>query len=174
MAQDEIIQAIGLIALAAGISSVQFKTRRGILMAQLFASGLWFAHFGFLGAFTGAFLNAIGVLRTASFHRFKQSRYAGAVFWSVMVIVLLVGILTWNTAVSLLAISGMLLSTIALWQRDEQRIRWLLLANAPLWFGYDLLIGSYAGMVNEIFFASSIVIALMRYRRVRHRYKNAS
>ena len=65
-----------------------------------------------------------------------------------------------------MAIAGMVLSTIGLWQRNEQHIRWFLLLGSPVWLAYDLLVGSYAGMVNEVIFASSIIIALLRYRHL--------
>ena len=163
------IQAVGAAALVAGIASVQFKSRKGILLAQLLANALWFIHFGLLGALTGALLNAIGALRAYLFFRWRSSKWSRAVFWVVLGTVFIAGIMTWGTPVSLLAVIGIVLSTIALWQDNEQHIRWLLLIGSPIWFIYDFLVGSYVGSINELIFSASIIVALIRYQRVNRR-----
>lgn len=159
---EVLIQLVGLLAMLLGVTSVQWKHRSYILLTQVSASIMWVVHFLLLGALSGAAMNAVGGVRSVVFLRKKRPRW---LLWCLLAVVVAVGGLTWQGPLSILPTCGMLAGTLALWQQDEQRIRRLLLLASPLWFSYNLLVGSYAGIANELILITSILVALWRYRR---------
>lgn len=160
-----LFQGIGFIALALGLISVQWKHRQHILLTQLLASVFWVIHFALVGAASGAAMNAVGALRTFIVYRLGEgNNRPRLVLWMLLFLVLIVGLVIWQNWLSALPLLAMLLATIAFWQRDEQRIRWLLLAVAPIWFVYNFMYGSWAGMASDTLAVISISIALWRHR----------
>ena len=72
------------------------------------------------------------------------------------------GTATWKSCWDLLPIAGSLLSTIALWMKSEKKIRLISLTVGPCWLLYNLVIGAWAGALNEVLAMTSIVIGLIR------------
>lgn len=161
-----IIQSIGLVAILLSLVSFQPKHRKNILHLQLAANIFWVAHFLSLGATTGAAMNACGALRAYVFNRIGKRAHRP--LWPLLTIMLLMvgaSVISWQGSLSLLPLAGMLIGTIGFWQRDEQRIRLILLATVPLWLVYDGISGSYVGVANELFALASLIIALWRHRQ---------
>lgn len=168
-----IIQGIGVAAIAFGILSLQLPKRRGILLFQMTANALWVVHFGLLSAFTGAIMNLIGVIRVAAFFHWDGERRPIGVLIGILALIIIGGLVTWQGLISLLPMVGFIVATLGLWQRDEQRIRWFMLAAVPFWISYNALSGSQAGIANETLVAISSAIALARYRRDKNKPSNA-
>ncbi|MEK9195850.1 MAG: YgjV family protein, partial [Patescibacteria group bacterium] len=72
-------------------------------------------------------------------------------------------ILTWHGLISLLPMIGMITGTIAFWQSNPRYIRLIGLISPPLWFTYNYISGSYAGMFAEIILLSSNLIGIYRF-----------
>ncbi|MEK7070605.1 MAG: YgjV family protein, partial [Patescibacteria group bacterium] len=53
--------------------------------------------------------------------------------------------------------------TIAFWQSNPRYIRLIGLISPPLWFTYNYISGSYAGMFAEIILLSSNLIGIYRF-----------
>jgi len=75
----------------------------------------------------------------------------------------LAGIITWEGYYSLLPICAMVIDTIAQWNKETKLIRVIMLIPRPLWFVYDFVVGSYAGMTSEILVLCSILIGIFRF-----------
>lgn len=159
-----IIQAVGLVALILGAVSVQFKHRSTILLVQILASVAWVLHFLLLGAYAGAIMNAVGVLRTVSYYVFRNERPSWLP-WSLGGVAILATALTWQDATSLLPLVAILLIIYGLWQQSEQKIRIFFLLCIPFWFTYNLIFMSYAGMASDLLALVSGLIALYRHRK---------
>ncbi len=159
------IQLFGVVALLIALFSYQLKRRNNILLLQLLSHGFWVIHFLLLGAFTGAALNSAGALRSTLFSKFSSRQRPIAIFILVLTIVVLAALLTWQGWKSLLPMTATIIGTIGFWQRDEQRIRLILLFASPFWFTYNFLVGSYVGMLSDTIVMASIFLALWKYRR---------
>ncbi len=160
-----IIQAVGVFAMLLELTAVQWRQRSNILRSYLIGGVLWVIHFLSLGAYTGAVMNAVGIVRVCLFYKFSQKTRPKWILWTVLTLVVVAGVATWQNAWSLLPIVGMLLAAVAMWQLDEQRLRLFMLASTPFWFAYNFHCGSYPGMLNEAFLLVSTVVALIRYRK---------
>ncbi|PID29598.1 hypothetical protein CR983_03765 [Candidatus Saccharibacteria bacterium] len=161
---DAWIQVIGVVAILTAAASVQFRHRKQILWMQILANMIWATHFLLLGAVTAAGLNIAGIARNYVFFRVHSRKRSRLALWIFIGVIWLAGLATWQGPVSLFVIAGATLITLALWQHNEQKIRLLLLAQAPLWLIYSVLNGSYPGVLNEVFGITSTIVALWRHR----------
>ena len=80
------------------------------------------------------------------------------------VIVVIIGILSWSSPVSLLFIVAMVLNTVALSIPDPNMVRVFIMISAPFACAYDVLNHSIGGTVNEVVSFLSAMTAYIRYR----------
>ena len=71
---------------------------------------------------------------------------------------------TWNGVISILPIIANIAATIGGYTYNGKTIRMVgMLINSPLWIIYDIVVGSWAGILDEIVSESSMVISILRY-----------
>lgn len=159
-----LVQAIGLMGNLAVISAVQFNNRKVVLIAQAVACVLWTVHYGLLGAMTAVFTNFISFARSIVFF-FNDRSWAKskAWLWLFLAAFMLNSVLTWEGARSILPGIGMCATTLALWTRDERKLRLLYLCSSPPWLVYNILCGSYSCTIVEIFALISYISAIYRF-----------
>lgn len=156
-------QIIGFIALILGVASYQFKLRTKILLTQGAANFLWAIHFYLIGAFTGSALNFVALGRNYTFVKYRN-KFPGPILPSLFIVIFVAAVIfSWQGYLSLLPLGGMILGTLAFWHKNPTIIRLLSLFCSPMWFVYNLLSGSYPGIIIEMFIFSSILIAIIRY-----------
>lgn len=154
---------IGLIGLFFSLLSFQQKKRKWLMLFQFIASLSFSLQLFLLGGITGACLDIISCIRTWFFANNKK-KWAASPLWLVLFIVIIIGVgaLTWESVYSILPIAGTVLSTIALWMKEEKKIRLISLAVGPFWLVYNLLNGAITGAINEVIAMISIVIGILR------------
>ncbi len=157
-------QAVGIIGLLFAIISFQQNTSKRILLFQSLASFSFSIHFFMLGAYTGMLMNIIGVGRNLFFYK-RKGRWANSRLWLYIFIIgyIAAGAVTYKDIYSIMPTTGMVLSTIALWLKNPKHIRHVMLPSSPLWFAYNLVNMSVAGMLTEIFASTSLIIAMVRF-----------
>ena len=155
-----IAQLFGLGAMVALFLVYQQKKRAGILYAKLTADVCWVVHYLLLGGYAGMIPNAVGILRELVFIQRKKRRWASAVLWPVLFILLTwgLGFRTFHSWFNLLPIAASSLVTVALWIDRPKLTKLILLPVCTAFLIYDLLIGSYVGAVNEAVSIVSIII----------------
>lgn len=158
------VQLIGLVALLLDVGSLQLKYRSHILGVQIAASATWVAHFLLLGATAGAAMNTVGIVRSIGYYVSRSTRQSNIMMWMVIGLSIILTGLLWQGLVSLLPMFAMIIAAVAFRQRGEQIIRALLIICVPLWFTYNFIFGSYAGMASDLIALLSAVVALYRYR----------
>lgn len=159
-----LIQAIGLMGNIAVISAVQFNNRKVVLGAQALACVLWSVHYGALGAVTALCTNFISFGRSAVFY-FNDRRWAKSRLWLWLFLGLFItnSLLTWEGWRSILPAVGMCATTLALWTRNETKLRLLYLCSSPPWLIYNILCGSYSCTIVEIVALISYISAIYRF-----------
>ena len=71
---------------------------------------------------------------------------------------------TWKGAISLLPFAALIASNVGYWTNNAQKIRLSNLACAsPCWLIYDILVGSWGGVLNESITLGSILLSIYRY-----------
>ncbi len=126
---------------------------------------LFVVHYSLLGAWTGALMNFIEAWVVFVAYKKETESWAKQKFWPYIFIIIFIaaGLLTFKTSIDFLPILAQIFGTMAVWQKNLRVIRFIMLVPRPLWFFYNLIVGSYAGMVTEIFIFISIVIGIVRF-----------
>lgn len=156
-------QIVGIIALICAVISFQQRTHKRILAFQLAANTVFCIHFIMLGAYTGALLNAVAALRSLVFVN-KGKPFADNVVWLYVfcIVSVVAGVFTWNGFASILPIAGMVCTTVAFWIKKPSLVRLTAFPSSPMWLAYNLITGSYAGVITEIVNMCSIITAIIR------------
>lgn len=71
--------------------------------------------------------------------------------------------ITWQGPISLLPLLASTIGGIALWHKDPKSIRRWALIVPPLWFTYNVIVGSYPGMIIEIIMFTSNLVGEYRF-----------
>jgi hypothetical protein len=160
-----IIQIIGFIGLLFFVISFQQKKRRSILAFMVLGQGIFLIHFVLLGAWTAVGMNVVGMVRSLVFQQRDDQRWANWRFWPAAFIgmFILAGLLARESWTGILPVIAMSIETAGLWLKNTKRLRFVNLFPHPFWFSYNLIKGSWAGMVCEVFVLSSILVAIIRY-----------
>ena len=71
---------------------------------------------------------------------------------------------TWNGVISKLPSIANIAATIGGYTYNGKTIRMVgMLINSPLWIIYNILVGSWAGIMDEIVSEISMIISIVRY-----------
>ncbi len=161
--QAGIAQVIGFIALVFSMISYQMKTQKRIVLIQIISCTFFAIHFLLLNAYTGALMNFIAAVRSVIFAN-KDKKWGKSNWWIVffsLVCVIAVGF-TWESALSLMPMVGMVLTSIAWGIEKASLVRLVSLPSSPLWIVYNFICGSTAGVLTEVFVMISIITAMIR------------
>lgn len=162
---NALIQGIGYLALCFVIFSFQKKKRETLLLVMLAGLLIFVVHFSLLGAWTGALMNFVeaGVVFVA--YKRETDNWAKHRVWPYIFIGLYVvtGLITFKTLSDILPVVAQSFGAIAVWQKNPRTIRFLMLIPRPLWFVYNFIVGSYAGMAAEVFILVSVIVGIIRF-----------
>ena len=160
-----ITQLIGFLGTAVHLTAFQGKKRETILICQSIGSMLFMIHFIKLGAFSGAAMNLLVVVRALVFNFRGSKKWADSIAWLPIFILLSVGIVavTWEGWISILPMIGMVSTTFAQFSKKPMMVRLLTLPNCPCWLIYNGISGSLSGVITEILIAISIIIGFLRH-----------
>ena len=159
-----LIQAVGLVGIATFFLSFQCRNNRRLFLVQFLAYVFLSAHMLLLGAVTGGISYIINVLRSAclaSKRKFAHSRSMCAVLCGMQLAALA---LTWNGWISILPVAANIAATIAGYTHNPRKIRVAgMFINSPLWLIYSIIVGSWAGILDEVITETSIIVSILRY-----------
>lgn len=117
-----------------------------------------------LGAITGGFsyiLNTVRSLCLGSKNDFFKGKIMCVIICALQMITLY---FTWNGVISILPIIANIATTIGGYTYNGKTIRMVgMLINSPLWIIYNILVGSWAGIMDEIVSEISMIISIVRY-----------
>ena len=158
-----ITQALGLLGAAFVISSYQFKKNTSLIIVQVIGSFLFLLNYFMLGAYTGAFMNLACVIRGFIFCGGEKTRKP-VVLVALNLLFIIGAIFTWENALSLLPLLGMISVTVGMYLNDGKWIRIAqLFVSSPCWLIYNFASGTIGGVVCEIFVICSAVVSIVRY-----------
>lgn len=164
---DPVAQGIGLAGTLGGMAWPLFRSRVGILLAQLFTNACFTVHYGLLGADTGCLMNLLSVVQVACAIPLGARpgfRYA---YLAVLPVIALALVLTWQGLPSALAAVGAALVSIARYQTDVRPLRLFMGIAILVWFGHNFLVGSVPGMISDVvgFVLNGLMLARALPRR---------
>ena len=160
-----IIQSIGYLALLSVVLSFQKNKRKSILFYMFLGIILFVIHYSLLNAWTGAIMNLIeGCMVYVAYNK-RYKKWARKPYWLFLFIIVFLsaGVLTAKSFVDFLPAIAQVIGAVAVWQRQPKTIRILMLFPRPLWFIYNLSVGSQDGMLTEVLILLSVVIGIVRF-----------
>ncbi len=170
---DVIVQAIGFIGIGLNIWAIQYNKHWQVILLKTLGSFMFVVQYLLLGAYTGAAMDVIGIIRNVTFIllvRKGKSTTVGIVIFSIITVAL--GVLSWEGYISILAIFAKTITTVAYGIKNARVIRYFNLPSSSCWLVYNLISFSLAGVFNEIFVLCSIAIAEIRFILKQKKLKN--
>ena len=159
-----LIQSIGLIGTLIYFVSYQLKDNRRLFRVQFLSYLFYTSHLLLLGATTGGISYVINMLRSAclgSRRPFLRGKAMCAVLCLLQGAAL---VFTWAGWISVLPVAANIAATLGGYTHNPRKIRLVgMLVNSPLWIVYNVLVGSWAGLLDEVVTELSILISILRY-----------
>ena len=172
---DVFIQGIGFVGIGLNIWAVQFNKHWQIVLLKTLGTLAFTIQYLFLKAYTGMAMDAIGVFRNILFI-FVVKKEKTTLPWIILFssLTLVLGIISFEGAISLLVIVAKLLSCISYGLKSPKMIRMLNLPSSTCWLVYNALHFTLAGVLNEVFVIISIIIAEIRvyYKEQKQKKEN--
>lgn len=164
MTSNIIIQIIGFIGTALFFLSFQCKNNKALFRVQFAAYLLYTTHLLLLGAATGGISYLINMVRSVclgSTWKFGRSKAMCAILCVLQLATL--G-LTWAGWISVLPVVANIATTIGGYTHNGKKIRIAgIFVNSPLWLLYSILVGSWAGILDEVISEISMILSVVRF-----------
>ena len=158
------VQAVGLLGTILFFLSYQCKSNKNLFRVQFVSYVCYTVHLLMLGAVTGGIsyiLNTVRSFCLGSKHTFLKSKWMCVIICVLQMTTLY---FTWDKWWSILPVAANIASTIGGYTHNARKIRVAgMFINSPLWIIYDLLVGSWAGVLDELISEASMIISICRY-----------
>ena len=131
---------------------------------QLFSYVFYTLHMLLLGAITGGVSYMINCLRSFCLSSEWEFGKSNAVCAALCLMQLAALWLTWDGWISLLPVIANIASTVGGYTRNPKKVRIAgIFVNSPLCIIYDIIVGSWAGILDEVIGEASMIISVVRY-----------
>ena len=159
-----LIQAIGIAGTVLFFLSDPCRQTNNLFRVQFVSYMCYTTHLLLLGAVTGGVSYLVNTVRSFCL----GSRYdflKGKAMCAILCILQLAALaLTWNNWWSILPVAANIAATLGGYTYNARKIRVAgMFINSPLWIVYDILVGSWAGILDEIVTEASMLLSIYRY-----------
>ena len=159
-----LVQAVGVCGTLLFFLSYQCKSNKNLFRVQFVSYLIYTIHLLLLGAVTGGvsyMLNTVRSFCLGSRNAFLKGKTMCAIICALQLIALT---LTWEGWWSILPVAANIAATIGGYTYNARKIRVVgMLINSPLWMLYNILVGSWAGILDEVVTEASMIISIFRY-----------
>ena len=177
-----IAQIIGIFGMLLSVLSYQQKGKARILTFQLLGSALFVVNFFMLGAFSGAILNLVAIIRALIFiyeDKIRGDHPAWTIGLTAVYILSYVSVFTifrkeptaLNLILEVLPVIAMTVTTIAFRRKEDKALRRVAFISSPLWLTYNTIFFSLGGIIGETLNLSSAIIGTIRLDRKKEKNK---
>ena len=166
-------QIFTILMFAVLIASYQLKRRRDILIASIVATLLNGLAYIFLHAWTGLAMCGVSLFR--SLYSLWDDKYHGqskaitardvVVLVIIFIATIAVTIPTYNGFLSLMSVFAVLAYTFSIWQKNTLVYKAMGIPVAVLWIIYNGFVGSFFGVVLEVFLCAASVYGFVKALR---------
>ena len=159
-----LIQGIGFLGTLLFFLSYQYKNNKKLFRVQFLSYLCYTVHLLMLGAMTGGISYIIITVR--SFCLGSEYDFLKGKKMCIIICILQTAALyfTWGGWLSVLPVAANIASTIGGYTYNGRKIRLAgMLINSPLWIVYNIMVGSWAGILDEIVTEAAMIISIYRY-----------
>lgn len=156
----------GYIAIVASMLIYQQKTRRNLLICKAVTDVLWIVHYFLLGAYTGAAVTCVALVREVVFFRSDRRGKTGKrILVCFLCISVLCSAITWGSIFSVFMMLGSLLSIVSFWIGEPKVSRIMAFPISGCMLIYGVSNGSVAVLINEVLVMVSSAIGILKQDR---------
>ena len=158
------VQILGILAMGVGALSLMQKKTTSILLVQIISATLFATHFFLLGAFAGASLNILSLLRNIIIY-FKKRKWATPKVWfPLFALFFAVAVyLSGDGLLGILPFAGCIFMSIGLHIDNSTIARRYIICSSPCWLIYNAINLSIGGVIAEIINLVSLISSIVRY-----------
>ncbi len=128
------------------------RNKKNILLLNILNSVFYLLSYLFLAGYSGVIVNAISIVRGITFfivgELYQKKEYYSLTFFVVATIAL--SIVFYRSWVDILPMIAGVSFTYAIWQKNVEVYRWIVVIGSVLWITYNVLIFSIVGMIGEV------------------------
>ena len=159
-------QILGILATVITFISYQVNTKSRLLIIQTTATLCTCLSFLLLGASTGFALNIVCIIRNVLFFFQKDKSTVHTVTAAALsVTMIILGIISWQGAESLLIMTALAANTIFMATGNPQLLRKSVIVTSGMILIYNAIVFSIGGMTNEGISIISSIIGIIRFRK---------
>lgn len=158
------VQAVGFLGTILFFLSYQCKSNKRLFQVQFVSYLCYTIHLLMLGAVTGGISYVLNTVRSFCLgSRIPVLKGKGmcAALCFLQIVTL---VFTWDGWWSVLPVAANIASTLGGYTHNPRKIRAAgMFINSPLWILYDIIVGSWAGILDEIVSEASMILSVYRY-----------
>jgi len=163
-------QIIGIVAMVVGALSLAQKNTKTILFIQIFSTALFSINYFLLGAFAGAALNVLSLVRNIIIRQKKQKWANPKIWFPIFVLSFAAAVyFSGDGLLGLLPFAGCIFVSIGLYIDDGSKARRFIVWSSPCWLIYNIISFTIGGIIAEIINICSIVSAFIRFDMKRNK-----
>lgn len=171
-----IAQIVGIFGMLLSVLSFQQKGKARILTFQLLGSALFVVNFFMLGAFSGAILNIVAIVRALIFI-YEDKIHAEHPAWTIgltaVYVLSYISVFTIfgkeptakNLILEILPVLAMTVTTVAFRHKEDKILRRVTFISSPLWLTYNTIFFSLGGIIGETLNIGSALVGTLRLDR---------
>jgi len=162
--QYVLIQAVGILGTILFFLSYQCKSNKKLFRVQFVSYLCYTVHLLMLGAITGGMSYVLNTVRSFCLGSKNEFLKSKKMCWIICALQLVTLCLTWDGWWSILPVAANIAATIGGYTYNARKIRVAgMFINSPLWIIYDIIVGSWAGILDEVVTEASMIISIIRY-----------
>ena len=159
-----LVQAIGFCGTILFFVSYQCKRNKNLFRVQFVSYLCYTVHLLLLGAITGGISYILNTLRSFCLGSKQAFLKSKTMCWIICTLQMVALLLTWEGWWSILPVAANIAATIGGYTFNPRKIRVAgIFINSPLWIVYNVLVGSWAGILDEIVTEASMLLSIWRY-----------
>ena len=146
-------QVFAIIALIIMFYSYQKKTKKDFLFLQIFMNIFFGLQYFLLNAYSALVSNIVSIMRTGTFYKFEKDGKKIPIILLMLFIMLIlgVGIITYNGISSIIPIVIAVFYTYGTWQKNLINTYRIGVFVAVLWIYYNFSVGAYVSVIGSVF-----------------------
>ena len=158
------VQAVGFLGTVLFFLSYQCKSNKSLFRVQFVSYFCYTVHLLMLGAVTGGISYVLNTVRSfclGSRVPFLKGKGMCGILCALQLVTL---VFTWDGWWSVLPVAANIASTLGGYTHNPRKIRAAgMFINSPLWIVYNIIVGSLAGILDEIVTEASMILSIYRY-----------
>lgn len=160
-----------IISYAFLFSTFQVKERKKVLIYNLFSQFAMALSYLLLGAYSGAVISGVSIVRNIIFLRSKDvsnkkiTKKEMIILIILLILSLITGIITYDGVFSLLPIIATMLYTYAIIQKDLLIYKYLEFPIGMMYIIYNIYVSSIFGIILELSLMISSIVGIIRSKK---------